>query len=37
MDYLGLIAFIVGFGWMPIVIIIAPIIVIIEKIRRVNK
>lgn len=37
MDYLGLIAFIVGFGWMPIAIIIAPIIVLIKGSKKMRE
>lgn len=34
MDYLGLIGFCVGFGWMPVMLIFTPIYVVVEKIRN---
>lgn len=34
MDYLGLIGFCIGLGWIPILIIVAPIYVFIDRLRR---
>lgn len=34
MDYLGLIAFCIGFGWIPLFIIGAPIFLLIDNLRN---